>query len=86
MRFILKRFEDLDIESILVGVINAIIVVFAGSFAKYLGFICFMSILIITSFATVELLKKKISDRISYLISYYVSALILILIKIYYLS
>ena len=86
MKFLLKRFEDLNIESILVGIINAIIVVLAISYSKSIGFILFMFICIVTAFATAELFKNKIFNSMSYLISYFVSNLIFIFIKFFFLS
>jgi len=86
MKFLLKRFEDLNIESILVGVINAVINILTISSAKYLWFVCFISIYIVTAFATAELFKNKIFNSMSYLISYFVSNLIFIFIKFFFLS
>ena len=88
MKFLLKRFEDLNIESILVGIINAIINVLTISScaAKSIGFILFMFIYIVTAFATAELFKNKIFNSMSYLISYFVSNLIFIFIKFFFLS
>lgn len=88
MRFLLKRFEDLNIESILVGIINAVIVVLAASLAtaKHIGSIEFLSIIIVTSFANIQMFKNKTFDYNNFLISLWFSTFIFIFIKFFFLS
>lgn len=86
MKFLLKKFKDLDLESILVGVINATINVLTISCAKSIGFILFMFIYIVTSFATVLIFRKETFSRTSYLVGLWVPTLIFILIKLFFLS
>lgn len=86
MRFLLKRFEDLNIESILVGVINAVINILTISSAKYLWFVCFISIYIVTAFATAMIFRKGTFSRTSYSVGLWVPTLIFILIKLFFLS